>query len=421
MEDNQTTPSSQKNWVRPFFTVWIGQSISLLGSQMVQFALIWWLTKTTGSAIVLTTASLVGILPTVVLGPFVGALVDRWNRKKIMLFADSGIALVTLLLAYLFFMGWAQLWMVYVALFLRALGGGFHNPAMTSSTSLMVPNEHLTRIQGLNSSLYNGLNIISAPLGALLLESLAVEGVLAIDVGTALFAIIPLFFIVIPQPDNQNLSQKDSLAASVWEDFKEGLRYVRHWPGLMMLLLMALFLNMLIGPAFTLLPLLVKEHFGGGALQLGWFNSAFGIGAVAGGLLLGIWGGFKKKIHTTQLGLIGLSVGLALIGFATESMMLPAIGGILVVGIMISITNGPIHAILQSSVDPAMQGRVFTLVGSLSSAMAPLGLILAGPISELVSIQIWYILSFILTLVFGIGGSFSKSLMSLGEEGSESA
>ena len=413
MENNT---KENKSWAKSFFTIWIGQAISLLGSQMVQFAIIWWLTKTTGSATVLTTASLVGLLPMVVLGPFVGTLVDRWNRRKILLIADAGIALVTLLLAYIFFMGWIQIWMVYVALFLRSLGGGFHNPSMSASTSLMVPAEHLTRVQGLNSTLYNGLNIISAPLGALLLEVLSVEGVLVIDVGSALFAIIPLLFIAIPQPENKNLSQKENLVASVWDDFKEGLRYVRTWPGLIMLLVMALFLNMAINPAFSLLPLLVREHFGGGALQLGWFNSAFGIGAVAGGVLLGVWGGFKKKIYTTQMGLIGLSIGLGLIGFASETMMVTAMAGILFVGIMITITNGPITAILQSTVDPAMQGRVFTLVGSLASAMTPLGLILAGPISDLISIQIWYIVSSVLTLGFGIGGFFSKALMNLENE-----
>ncbi len=302
--ENHTKDNSKENksWAAPFFTIWTGQAVSLLGSQMVQFALIWWLTKTTGSALVLTTATLVGILPTVVLGPFVGALVDRWNRRKILLFADSGIALITLLLAYFFYMGWAQVWVIYVMLFLRALGGGFHGPAMNASTSLMVPDQHLTRVQGINSTLYNSLNIISAPLGALLLESISVAGVLAVDVLSALFAIIPLFFISIPQPDNSQLSKKENLVASVWEDFKVGLRYVVRWPGLVILIIMALFINMIISPAFALLPLLVRDHFGGGALQLGWFNSAFGIGALAGGTLLGIWGGFKKKIHTTQMG-----------------------------------------------------------------------------------------------------------------------
>ncbi len=411
----ETPEAASKKWVAPFFTIWTGQAISLLGSQLVQFALIWWLTKTTESAMVLTTASLVGVLPRVVLGPFVGALVDRWNRRKILQIADSSIALVTLTLAYLFYMGWVEIWVVYLMLFLRSLGGGFHNPAMTASTSLMVPKEHLTRVQGINQTLQAGLNIISAPLGALLLGILPIQGILAIDVVTALFAIIPLFFITIPQPENLRISKKEKLGASVWEDFKAGLRYVMQWRGLRFLLFMALGINMIISPAFALLPLLVQGHFGGDALQLGWLNSSFGIGAVLGGVLLSIWGGFKKKVHTSQLGLLGLAVGLTVMGFTPGTLLPMAIVGIFIVGVMIPITNGPINAILQSTVDPAMQGRVFTLVGSLASAMAPLGLILAGPLSEFISIQIWYIVGGIVTLGFGIGGFFSKEYMGLEE------
>lgn len=412
LEKNQVP----EKWAAPFFTIWTGQAISLLGSQMVQFALIWWLTTTTESALVLTSASLVGLLPSVVLGPFVGALVDRWNRRRILLISDSSIALVTLGLAYLFFMGWAKVWMVYLALFLRALGGGFHGPAMTASTSLMVPDTQLTRIQGINQTLYAGLNIISAPLGALLLETLSVQGVLLIDAGTALFAILPLIFIAIPQPKNQRISQKENLISSVWDDFLAGLKYVMGWAGLRFLLVMALSINMIISPAFSLLPLVVREHFGGGALQLGWFNSAFGVGAVGGGVTLSIWGGFKKKMYTSLMGLGGLSLGLMILGFAPGSLIWLGIVGILIGGIFIPITNGPINAVIQATVEPSMQGRVFTLVGSLASAMTPLGLIIAGPLSEFVNIQIWYIVGGIVALGFGVGGRFSKALLSLEEQ-----
>ena len=412
LEKNQVP----EKWAAPFFTIWTGQAISLLGSQMVQFALIWWLTTTTESALVLTSASLVGLLPSVVLGPFVGALVDRWNRRRILLISDSSIALVTLGLAYLFFMGWAKVWMVYLALFLRALGGGFHGPAMTASTSLMVPDTQLTRIQGINQTLYAGLNIISAPLGALLLETLSVQGVLLIDAGTALFAILPLIFIAIPQPKNQRISQKENLISSVWDDFLAGLKYVMGWAGLRFLLVMALSINMIISPAFSLLPLVVREHFGGGALQLGWFNSAFGVGAVVGGVTLSIWGGFKKKMYTSLMGLGGLSLGLMILGFAPGSLIWLGIVGILIGGIFIPITNGPINAVIQATVEPSMQGRVFTLVGSLASAMTPLGLIIAGPLSEFVNIQIWYIVGGIVALGFGVGGRFSKALLSLEEQ-----
>ena len=177
-----------ERWAPRFFTIWTGQAFSLLGSQLVSFAVIWWLTQKTGSATVLATASLVGLLPQVILGPLTGALVDRWSRRLTMMIADGLIALATVILAVLFALGHVQIWQVYALLFVRSVCGGFHWPAMQASTSLMVPKEHLARIQGLNQMLQGGMNIASAPLGALLLAWLPMEGVLAIDVFTAMLA-----------------------------------------------------------------------------------------------------------------------------------------------------------------------------------------------------------------------------------------
>ncbi len=211
----------------PFFVIWGGQAISLFGSQLVQFALIWWLTKITDSATVLATASLVGLLPQVVLGPVVGALVDRWNRRITMIVADGVIAVATVGLAALFLTGTVQVWHVYLLMFVRATAGGFHWAAMAASTSLMVPKEHLTRIQGLNQTLQGGLNIISAPLAALLLDLLPMQGILAIDVGTAMFAIGSLLFVTIPQPQRREPPQEMQTGGpSVWQDLRQGLRYV---------------------------------------------------------------------------------------------------------------------------------------------------------------------------------------------------
>jgi DHA3 family macrolide efflux protein-like MFS transporter len=153
----------------PFFTIWAGQAFSLVGSQVVQFALVWWLTQLTGSATVLATASLVALLPEIVLSPIAGAYVDRWNRRIVMIVADGLIALASLWLAYLFWIGATQVWHVYVILAIRAVGGSFHWPAMQASTSLMVPKEQLTRVAGLNQTLKGVLNIACPPLGALLL------------------------------------------------------------------------------------------------------------------------------------------------------------------------------------------------------------------------------------------------------------
>ncbi len=193
--NTQALDQEHMNWKRKFFAIWGGQAFSLLGSQLVQFAIIWYLTERTGSATVLAMASMAGLLPGVFLSPFIGVLVDRWNRKRIMIVADAAIALLTFAMLILFALDIIEVWHIYVILFIRAIGGSFHNPAMTATTTLMVPHEHMTRIQGINQTLNGGLNIISAPLGALLLELLPMYGIVAIDVVTAAVAILPLFLV----------------------------------------------------------------------------------------------------------------------------------------------------------------------------------------------------------------------------------
>ena len=401
------------HWASTFFTIWTGQALSLLGSQLVQFALIWHLTKTTESATVLATATLVGMLPQIVLGPFVGALVDRWNRQKIMLIADSLIAAVTLGLAVLFALNLATIWTIFAIMFLRSLGSGFHRPAMTASTTLMVPENQLTRVQGANQTLQGGLNIISAPLGALLLEIMSIQVILAIDVISAVFAVLPLLLIRIPQASQELKDPAVSLIKGVWEDFRVGLNYILNWKGLMILILMAIAINMIITPSFSLTPLLVREHFGGGAIQLGWIDSTFGIGSVLGGVILSAWGGFKKRIHTVLLGLMFEGLGLLLVGFAPPDVFLIAIIGVFVLSLSLAIVNGPILAMLQATVDPKLQGRVFSLVGSLTSAVSPLGLIIAGPLAEITDVQTWFILGGLISFLIGIAGFFIPALVAI--------
>jgi DHA3 family macrolide efflux protein-like MFS transporter len=414
MMATQFSVKDGKRWKVPFFTIWSGQALSLLGSQLVQFALIWHLTVETGSATVLATASLVGLVPHVLLGPIVGTLVDRWNRRVIMIIADSIIALATIVLAVLFATDGVQIWHIYVLMFIRSLAGGFHGNSMMASTSLMVPKEHLTRIQGINQMLNGGLNILSAPLGALLLELLPMQGILAIDVTTAVIAVVALFFIAIPQPERIEGGQlKNSDKPTIWQDFASGLRYVLNWPGLLIIASMAILINFLLTPAFSLLPLLVKDYFGGDAVQLSWVNSTFGIGVILGGLLLSIWGGFKHKIMTSMLGLAGMGTGTLLMSQVPPTGIYIAIVAALIVGIMQPITNGPIHAVMQSTIAPDMQARVFSLLGSAASGMSPIGLMIAGPISDKFGIQTWFFLGGSICLLMAGAGFFIPALKNM--------
>jgi len=405
----------QPKWQIPFFTIWTGQQLSLIGSSLAQFALVWWLTETTGSATVLAMGTLISMLPQVFMGPFAGALVDRWNRRVVMLVADSAIALVSAWLAYLFWADAIQVWHVYVIMFARAIGGIFHWPSMMASTSLMVPEKHLPRVAGLNQTIQGALNIISPPLGAFLLGVLPPHAIMGIDVLTAAFAIAPLFFVHIPQPERSVAKGEAQvgIVRSVWQDVREGLRYVSSWPGLSALLAMAAFTNLLGTPAFTLVPILVTKHFGGGVLQLGWMNSAYGVGFVLGGLILGMWGGFRRRIVTMLMGWLGMSVGILMIGLSPTTAFWMGLVGFFIAGLMNPIGNGTAMALLQAVVAPEMQGRVFTLVISLSSAMAPLGMAIAGPVADKFGVRTWYLIGSVLPMLVFVGAFFVPAIMHL--------
>jgi len=401
-----TAPSA--NWARTFFTFWTGQALSLFGTQLVQFALVWWLTATTGSATVLATATLVGVPPNVFLAPVAGVLVDRWSRRTIMIASDAAVALATLALAAVFALDMVQVWHVYLALFVRAAVGTFQFPAAQASTSLMAPPEQLARVAGLNQMLQGGMIIIAPPLGALLLGVLPMPGVMAVDVATALLAVGTLTIIAIPHPGSTSVAK-----APFWSEMRAGLLYTSRWPGLMAILVMATAINFFLVAAMSLLPILVTKHFGGAAIHLAALSSAFGIGIIAGGMALGVWGGFRRRMHTSLTGLIGLGLGFLLLGITPATMFWMALASTVLAAVMSSMTNGPLMAVIQTTVVPAMQGRVFTLMVSMATAISPLGLAVAGPIADRLGVQIWYIVGGAVCTGMGILAFFVPAILNM--------
>ena len=249
---------TEDKWAKKFFIMWTGQAFSLVGSSLVQFALVWWLTRETGSATVLATATLISMLPQIFLGPFAGTLIDRWNRKIVMLVSDGVIALATIVLIYLFMIGKQSLWVIYFVMLVRSAGGSFHYPAMEASTSLMVPNKHLARIAGLNQTLMGVINIIAPPLGALLISVFTTQTVLFVDVITAMIAISLLAIVPVPQPFHlQAQANGERKATTYWQDLREGWNYMIGWPGLLAVAILAMLINFLLTPASSLIPLMV--------------------------------------------------------------------------------------------------------------------------------------------------------------------
>ena len=404
--------SNNNQWMKKFLPIWSAQIFSLLGSGLVQFALVWYLTKETGSATILAMATFVAVIPDVLIGPFAGALVDRWNRRVVMIVSDGIIALVTLGLALLFMLGLVQIWHIFVVLFLRETGAMFHWPAMQASTSLMVPEKHLSRVAGINQALRGGLTIIAPPLGALLMTFFQFYQVISVDVITAIIAVLPLFFIKIPQPVRKDHESAVTLKL-ILTDMAEGFKFMKAWPGILMLTLVAALLNFMLAPSGTFMSLLVTQHFMKGVWELSILESCLGFGVVGGGLLLGVWGGFKRKIVTSMIGVIGLGLGVLLVGIAPADAFFVAVIGMVVLGIMNPIANGPLQAIMQSKIPPEMQGRVMGLLGAICTGMMPLSMLVSAPIANAFGLRFWYWMGGIITILIGAGAFFMPKIMTL--------
>jgi DHA3 family macrolide efflux protein-like MFS transporter len=298
----------------------------------------------------------------------------------------------------------------------RAIGSTFHQPAMSASTSLLVPEEHLPRVQGLDSTLAGAVGIVSPPLGALLIRLLPLHGIMALDVFSAAFAIIPLVFVHIPRPRRQASPGKGERAKpSVWVDVREGVRFVWRWPGLRTLVLLPPLLKITLMPALSLLPLLATRHFGGDAAQIAWLNSAWGIGMMVGGLTLSAWAGFRRRSVTSMMGVTGLGLGMLIAGLAPSTAFWMAAGGMFVTGFMIPMADGPLMAILQTIVPPEMQGRVFTVVMSACNITTPIGMVIAGPVADRLGIPFYFVAAGVGSLATVLLALLSPSVMHIEE------
>jgi DHA3 family macrolide efflux protein-like MFS transporter len=399
---------SDGRWARRFFTMWTGQAFSLVGSALAQWALMFWLAISTGSPVVLAIAGVMGLLPQVFLAPIAGAYVDRWDRRKVMIAADLLTALSTLLLMILLAAGVTALIPVFAIMFFRSAMQAFHWPAMQASTALMVPQEQLVRINGLNQAVLGLSTIVGPALGALLYVAMPLPYVLAVDVVTAAIAIGALLAIRIPE-----IRRSGAVEGTILADMAESFRYLRSWKGVLLIIGIFSVVNFLIVPAITLFNLLSIQHFGQGAYGVALVDIMAGIGLIAGGVALGIWGGAKRQITTAMAAMIIAGAGVLLIGFLPSDGFMLAVAATLLVALALAMVNGSVMAILQKGVRVDLQGRVFALVGSIASGMSPLGLAIAGPVCAAFGIQAWFIAGGLFMMVIGAAAFFVPTLMGI--------
>lgn len=402
----------EKN-IRGFMIIYSGQIFSLFGSSLVRFALIWWLTELTGSAQVLATASLMAFLPDLVIGPFAGVLVDRLDRKKIMIAADGFTALATGVLAILYLRGSLEVAYVYGLLLARSLGAAFHLPAMESSIALMVPKNQLQRVSGLKQSVNGLINIVGPPVSAFLIAFFPLEWILTIDIVTALIAIMPLLVTNVPRLEN---TEKHITVSSILSDFKAGFDFLLGWKSLLLFAFMIILVHVVVIPAISMMPLLVTDIFGGGATEFALIESVFGVGILIGGLVLTAWGGFRKKTKTIISSLILCGFGFLIVWIASGTQFYIGMLGTFVFAFSVSIVAASIGALQKSVIPIDIQGRVFTLIRSATNAMPALGLTIAGPITESIGIKSWYLAGGLIFILVGVSAGLIRDVRDIEEQ-----
>lgn len=387
---------SSARWKKPFFTLYIGQAFSLLSSSAVQFSIIWWITIETGSAIALTIASLVGLLPQVVIGPFAGVWIDRYNRKTIMIIADIGVASASLILGISFFLGKPSLIFVFIILFIRALGETFHKPALQAAIPQLVPESELTKAGGLGQLVTSVCAMAGPMLGALLMSITSLQYIMLVDIVGAILAVLLLSVVRIGK---HSVIQNDH--PRIIEEMKQGIRALKENKLLIKMSLPIFITSIVFMPLGSLLPLMVKNYFNGTAWHNGIVQTLFSLGMLLSALLIGLTGGIKKPFLMISLSALLLG-GCSLIGG-----ILPATAFwafcivVFVMGTTGMLGNIPFVAYIQQSITPENLGKVISLITSVMSIGIPLGMVIAGPVAEAIGIKNWMIIAGITMLLVG--------------------
>lgn len=402
----------QNTWKKTFAIIWTGQFMSLLSSSAVNFAIIIWLSLETGSAEVLAYAAIAALLPQALIGPFAGVYIDRWDRKRTMIAADGFIAICTLAMSILFYLGHFELLYIYLLLGMRSLGSAFHMPAMQASVPLLAPESELLRIAGINQIIQSVSNVAGPALGALAIGLMDIGQVLLLDIAGAIVAITSLLFVKIPNPV-RSAPEKSSIA-QVLRDISLGIKAVTHNKGLSYMFLFSILATFCIMPVAVLFPLLTLQHFGGGKFEMSVIEVVWGIGMLTGGGLLGI---FKPTINKVIIiNCMHLLLGITL----ASSGLLPSSGFIIFVmlttlgGIAASIYNACFTTIIQEKVDPAMLGRVFSMFFSIALLPSMIGLLSTGFIADYIGISRTFVILGSTISIIGIISFCVPVLMRLG-------
>lgn len=392
--DRSIHSAPKEPWRRNIILFLSSQTISLFGSSLVQYAIMWYITLNTQSGIMMTLYIICGFIPTFLLSPVAGVWADRYNRKVLIMLADGMIALATLIMALLFLTGYKEAWLLFAISAIRALGSGVQTPAVGAILPQIVPSDRLTKVNGINGSIQAVIMFVSPIVSAALLTVATLETIFFIDVVTAAIAILTLllYFRIPSHP-----KASDQSASSYFNDLKEGLAYIRRQAYLKSFFAFLAVFFILMAPAAFLTPLQVTRSFGDEVWRLTAIEIAFSVGMMAGGGLIAAWGGFRNKVHTMTLATVLMGACTLLLGVVPVFwiyLVFMAVFGVAMPGF-----NTPTMTMIQEKVDENYLGRIFGVFSMISTSMMPLGMLIFGPIADAVPIE-WVLIGTGLLILF---------------------
>ena len=388
--ENKNNGIEQSHWKKVFGLFTAGQALSLIGSSAVQFALIWWLATESGSPIVMSISGLAAFLPTILIGPFAGVWVDRLKLKRVIIYADAFMGVCAAVLAGLFYVGQGSYLLVYAALFLRGLGGAFHMPAVQKAIPMIAPQDQLMRVNGIMQFLQSGAFMLGPVIGAAMYATLPLWLILLTDILGALIACIATGIIKIPDPPREQHE-----TPHMWREMKAGAKTLYSMRRMFIVTVTSILCMVAFMPMSSLYPLMTSNYFQGTAWHAGIIEFVFAAGMMVAAGLVSARGEVKDKFRMIHLSLLLLGLTSFLCGLLPPDMTYFWAFAVLCtfMGASGNLYNIPYMAYLQQNVPPEEMGRVFSLIMSLSSLAMPLGLLIAGPVSEAEGVGFWFLIS----------------------------
>jgi len=400
------------NWKRSAAFFIIGQFLSMFGSMLVSHAITWHITlqEQSGGMVALFTCA--AMLPMVFVSPFAGVWADRYNRKSLINISDAAIAVITLIVAVLYISGTNSIWLLFAAAMSRSAGQGVQQPAVNALIPQIVPEEHLARFNGIQGAAQS-LTMFAAPMAAgALLWFLPIEYIFFIDIITAVIGIATIFFFVKVSGVPKSQERKTGIKA-YYHEMKESLRFIGSQAWLKTLLVFTAVFCVLASPAAMLTPLQATRTFGEEVWHLTAIEIAFSVGMMAGGILISAWGGFKNKTHTMVLSWIMFGVSTILFGVIPNFWIY--LGVMVICGIAMPLYNTPSMTIMQMKVPADVMGRIFSVLAMISGLAMPLGVLLFGPLGDIMRIEILLIVTGILLVIGGFVLRTRKELIQTGK------